>query len=106
MPLKRTVLPLLDRIDPLVADVGCANTVLFAAAQRLGYNTDVPGMVRALYEHGVGTSGPALAGAESASRGTQPASAKSAGAALILSGGATAAAGIAAVLVLYRRSDV
>src|SRR6266571_3872220 len=43
MPLKRAVLPLLDRMDPLVTDVGAANTVLFAAAQRLGYNTDVPG---------------------------------------------------------------
>ena len=49
--------------DALVADVGCANTVLFAAAQRLGYNTDVAGMVRALSEHGVGAGGPALAGA-------------------------------------------
>ncbi len=45
MPLKRTVLPLLDRVDPLATQVGCANTVVFAAAQRLGYNTDVPGMV-------------------------------------------------------------
>jgi len=104
MPLKRTVLPLLDRIDPLVADVGCANTVLFAAAQRLGYNTDVPGMVRALYEHGVGTSGPALAGAQSASRGTQPARAKPAGPALILGGGATACAAIAALRDLGERS--
>ncbi len=57
MPLKRTVLPLLDRIDPLVTQVGCANTVVFAAAQRLGYNTDVPGMVSALAEHGVGGAG-------------------------------------------------
>jgi shikimate dehydrogenase len=48
MPLKRAVLPLLDRADPLVRAVGGANTVLLAAEQRLGYNTDVPGMVRAL----------------------------------------------------------
>ncbi|HET9896401.1 MAG TPA: shikimate dehydrogenase [Streptosporangiaceae bacterium] len=50
MPLKRTVLPLLDRTEPLATQVGCANTVIFAAAQRLGYNTDVPGMVNALTE--------------------------------------------------------
>jgi shikimate dehydrogenase len=84
MPLKRTVLPLLDRIDPLATDVGAANTVLFAAAQRLGYNTDVPGMVHALRERGVaaGEAGPAL----------------------ILGGGATAAAAVAALRDLGERS--
>jgi shikimate dehydrogenase len=107
MPLKRTVLPLLDRIDPLVADVGCANTVLFAAAQRLGYNTDVTGMVRALSEHGVGTGGPAPASAPSASCGSAPERATPAGAvapALILGGGATACAAIAALRDLGERS--
>ena len=53
MPLKRTVLSLLDRTEPLAADVGGANTVVFAAGQRHGYNTDVPGMVAALAEAGV-----------------------------------------------------
>ena len=32
MPLKRAVLPLLDEAEPLVADVGAANTVIFDAA--------------------------------------------------------------------------
>jgi len=72
MPLKRAVLPLLDRVDPLVTAVGGANTVLLAAAQRLGYNTDVPGMVRALGDH-------------------------AAGPAVILGGGATACAALAAL---------
>jgi shikimate dehydrogenase len=85
MPLKRTVLPLLDRMDPLVTDVGAANTVLFAAAQRLGYNTDVPGMVSALAEGDVGS------GAE-------------AGPAVILGGGATACAAVAALRELGERS--
>jgi shikimate dehydrogenase len=53
MPLKRAVLPLLDRTEPLAADVGGANTVVFADGQRHGYNTDVPGMVAALAEAGV-----------------------------------------------------
>ncbi len=104
MPLKRTVLPLLDRIDPLAADVGCANTVLFAAAQRLGYNTDVAGMVRALAEHGVGTGVPPPAGAPSASRGAQPARARPAGPALILGSGGTACAAIAALRDLGERA--
>jgi shikimate dehydrogenase len=73
MPLKRAALPLLDRLDPLVTDVGSANTVLLVAAQRLGYNTDVPGMVRALHEYG--PAGPAL----------------------VIGGGATACAALAAL---------
>jgi shikimate dehydrogenase len=56
MPLKRAVLPLLDEIEQLAADVGAANTVLLRDGRRLGYNTDVPGMVTALREAGV-TSG-------------------------------------------------
>ena len=104
MPLKRTVLPLLDRIDPLAADVGCANTVLFAAAQRLGYNTDVAGIVRALSEHGVGTGVLSAASAPSASRGAQPARARPAGPALILGSGGTACAAIAALRDLGERA--
>ena len=53
MPLKRAVLPLLDRTEPLAAEVGGANTVVFAGGERHGYNTDVPGMVTALAEAGM-----------------------------------------------------
>jgi shikimate dehydrogenase len=53
MPLKRAVLPLLDRTEPLAVEVGGANTVIFAGGERHGYNTDVPGMVAALAEAGV-----------------------------------------------------
>ena len=86
MPLKRTVLPLLDRVEGLAASIGCANTVVFAAAQRLGYNTDVPGMVSALIERGIG-------------RGTARA-----GPALILGAGATACAGLAALAAMGEKS--
>ncbi len=79
MPLKRTVLPLLDRTDPLVTQVGAANTVVFAAAQRLGYNTDVGGMVSALAGHGAGP-------------------------AIILGAGGTACAAVAALRDLGERS--
>jgi shikimate dehydrogenase len=75
MPLKRAVLPLLDRTEPLAIEVGGANTVVFASGQRHGYNTDVPGMVAALAEAGV----------------TAPAGAT------ILGAGATACAALAAV---------
>ena len=53
MPLKRAVLPLLDRTEPLAVEVGGANTVVFEGGERHGYNTDVPGMVAALTEAGV-----------------------------------------------------
>jgi shikimate dehydrogenase len=75
MPLKRAVLPLLDSTEPLAADVGGANTVIFAAGARHGYNTDVPGMITALAAAGL----------------------SSAGSVLILGAGATACSALAAV---------
>jgi shikimate dehydrogenase len=75
MPLKRAVLPLLDRTEPLATQVGGANTVVFTGGARHGYNTDAPGMVAALAEAGV----------------TAPASAT------ILGAGATACAALAAL---------
>lgn len=53
MPLKRDVLPLLDRADRWAELVGAANTVLYDESGRSGFNTDVPGVVRALREAGV-----------------------------------------------------
>ena len=50
MPLKRTVLDLLDLPDPLVVDTGVANTVIFDGERRLGFNTDIPGSVSAIRE--------------------------------------------------------
>ena len=57
MPLKRTVLPLLDHVDPLAAATGGANTVVFRQDGRYGYNTDVQGMVDALTEAGAAAPG-------------------------------------------------
>jgi shikimate dehydrogenase len=59
MPLKRAALGLLDHTEPLAAEVGGANTVVFGPDGRHGYNTDVPGMVASLAE--VGVSRPAAA---------------------------------------------
>ena len=53
MPLKSAVLPYLDGASPVVEVVGAANTVVLSGGKRLGENTDVPGMVTALAEHGV-----------------------------------------------------
>jgi shikimate dehydrogenase len=83
MPLKRTVLPLLDWTAPLAAEVGCANTVVFTGGRKHGHNTDVPGMIAALAGAGVTGAGPAGPGS------TGP------GPALILGGGATACSALA-----------
>jgi shikimate dehydrogenase len=60
MPLKRAVLPLLDTTEPLAAEVGGANTVIFAAGARHGHNTDVPGMITTFTTAGIPAAGPAL----------------------------------------------
>jgi shikimate dehydrogenase len=54
MPLKRAVIPLVDEISETAASVDAINTVVFAEdGRRLGDNTDIPGMVAALREHGI-----------------------------------------------------
>ena len=57
MPLKRTVLPLLDHTDQLAVVAGGANTVVFRPDGRYGYNTDVQGIVDALTEAGAPAPG-------------------------------------------------
>lgn len=48
MPLKRAVLPLLDEVSELATAVGGANTVVLHGGARRGENTDVAGFVGAL----------------------------------------------------------
>lgn len=81
MPLKQDVLPLLDSIDEVAAITGAANTVLFDAGSRRGFNTDVGGIVRTLREAGV----------HAVSRG------------VLLGGGATAASALVAMSELGSR---
>lgn len=79
MPLKVEAVPLMDFIEPLAKIVGAVNTVLFQrfADQRhlVGANTDVHGIVAALREGGI----------------------ERASTAVIIGGGATATAALAAV---------
>lgn len=72
MPLKRTVIALLDEVDPLVGLTQVANTVVFESGRRLGFNTDIPGAARALQERESNTLDSALVlggGATAASLG-------------------------------------
>ena len=82
MPLKATVLPLLDDVAPLAAAVAAANTVMLRDGRRSGHNTDVHGIVAALAEAGV----------------------TSASSAVVLGGGATARSALAALAELGERS--
>ncbi|MEV7688109.1 shikimate dehydrogenase [Streptomyces bungoensis] len=54
MPLKRAVIPLVDEVSETAASVDAVNTVVLTGdGRRLGDNTDIPGMVAALREHGI-----------------------------------------------------
>ena len=56
MPLKRAVIPLLDEVSATAASVEAVNTVVFTGdGRRHGDNTDIPGMLAALRERGVGS---------------------------------------------------
>ncbi|MFI9615517.1 shikimate dehydrogenase [Streptomyces sp. NPDC052023] len=76
MPLKRAVIPLLDEVSDTAASVEAVNTVVLTGdGRRVGDNTDIPGMVAALREHGI----------------------EQAGSAAILGAGATASSALAAL---------
>ncbi|AYG04947.1 shikimate dehydrogenase [Gryllotalpicola protaetiae] len=59
MPLKQTIQPHLDQVDRIGELTGAVNTVLFEwggdTVHRSGFNTDVPGIVRALGAASVGS---------------------------------------------------
>jgi shikimate dehydrogenase len=78
MPLKRTVVPLLDELTAEAALARAANTVVLEGRRRTGHNTDVPGAVAALRER---CSGPFAS-------------------AVVLGGGATAASVLLALAEL------
>jgi len=50
MPLKRTVVPLLDTSDDWVRLSGVANTLVLDPGSRHGFNTDIPGAIAAMQE--------------------------------------------------------
>ncbi len=54
IPYKEAVLPLVDVVDPLAARIGAVNTIVHRDEYLYGYNTDAPGLLRALVEQGVG----------------------------------------------------
>ncbi|WP_202107061.1 shikimate dehydrogenase [Agromyces seonyuensis] len=54
MPLKAEVIPLLDEVGPVARATGAVNTLRFSdEGRRIGFNTDVGGIVAALRESGL-----------------------------------------------------
>jgi shikimate dehydrogenase len=87
MPLKEVALAVAGQVDPFAAALGAANTLVRREHGWHAYNTDAPGMVRALNEVGL----------------------RSAGTIAVLGGGGTAraaigaAAGLGAEVTVYTR---
>ena len=50
MPLKRSVVPLLDDLSDRAAQAQAVNTVILEGGRRTGHNTDIPGIGAALRE--------------------------------------------------------
>jgi shikimate dehydrogenase len=78
MPLKRAALAVADSADPLATAVGAANTLVLGGGERRAYLTDVAGMAAALREAGCAAPDSAV----------------------VLGGGGTAQAALAALCML------
>ena len=52
IPHKEVVLQLLDEIDPTAQAIGSVNTIVNEGGRLKGHNTDAPGFLRGLREHG------------------------------------------------------
>lgn len=57
VPFKTEVMPFLAEIDPLARRIGAVNTLVRTAGGFKGYNTDMPGLYRAMSSDGVKVEG-------------------------------------------------
>lgn len=57
VPYKSEVIPFLKDIDPLAEQIGAVNTLVRTESGYKGYNTDMPGLYRAMCEDGVDITG-------------------------------------------------
>ncbi|MBE5883058.1 MAG: shikimate dehydrogenase [Lachnospiraceae bacterium] len=57
VPYKSDVIPYLKDIDPLAAQIGAVNTLVSVEGGYKGYNTDMPGLYRAMCADGVEIAG-------------------------------------------------
>ncbi|MDP6180677.1 MAG: shikimate dehydrogenase, partial [Desulfatiglandales bacterium] len=52
VPYKELVIPLLDGLSELAADIGAVNTIVKQGSKLIGHNTDAVGFLRALTDEG------------------------------------------------------
>jgi shikimate dehydrogenase len=52
VPYKESVIPLLDELDGLAAEIGAVNTIVNRDGKLIGYNTDAQGFITALRQKG------------------------------------------------------
>lgn len=57
VPYKSDVIPFLKEIDPLAEEIGAVNTLVRTEGGYKGYNTDMPGLYRAMRSDGVRVEG-------------------------------------------------
>ena len=57
VPHKETVIKHLDAIDPLAKKIGSVNTIVNEGGKLKGYNTDGPGFIKDLTDHGFSPKG-------------------------------------------------
>ena len=57
VPYKSAVIEYLDSLDSLAEGIGAVNTIVPTAEGLKGYNTDMPGLLRAMTEDGVSIKG-------------------------------------------------
>jgi len=57
VPYKQDVIPYLSEIDPLAEKIGAVNTLVRTETGYKGFNTDMPGLLRALGRDGVSVKG-------------------------------------------------
>ena len=57
VPYKSEVIPYLKEIDPLAKQIGAVNTLVYTDGGYKGYNTDMPGLYRAMCSDGIQIEG-------------------------------------------------
>ena len=57
VPHKSAVMEYLDEIDELAAKIGAVNTIVPKDGKLVGYNTDMPGLYRAMQSEGIDVKG-------------------------------------------------
>lgn len=57
VPYKQAVIPFLEEMDALAAQIGAVNTLVRTGKGYKGYNTDMPGLYRAMLSDGVTIEG-------------------------------------------------